>query len=243
MNFYVDGEIISNERRQLGTFFPLLDKISDALHLCTDLGCDPTVNMIPVEQPRPYVAPSDDCSIMVLDAPPADLWDVEEIVDLNKTSLPANLWDADKVVDIDMGNEVWTVNFALVDGGFWDVPFVTNPGTLFEEAAAQDPAFWEGLVVEDLNWDVALGQDSPATVASVAKGKHKMEGLLADFWDSIDTSPWWDVANVTRSGRVFQPPNLQAGSLSNPPVQRPIALAAPRNVPIVPSGVPEEDVI
>ncbi|KAI8559677.1 hypothetical protein RHMOL_Rhmol04G0192300 [Rhododendron molle] len=74
---------------------------------------------------------------MVLDAPPADLWDVDEIINLCENPLPDNLWD----VDINMGNEVWTVNTALVDGGFWDVPFVTNPGTPFKEAAAQDPAF------------------------------------------------------------------------------------------------------
>lgn len=58
-----------------------------------------------------------------------------------------------------------------------------------------------------------------------------------------DLSSIWDVANVTRSGRVFQPPNLQAGSLSNPPMLRPHVPAAQRNVPIVPSGDPEADAI
>ncbi|KAI8555006.1 hypothetical protein RHMOL_Rhmol05G0140500 [Rhododendron molle] len=137
---------------------------------------------------------------MVLDAPPDDLWEVDEIVDLNRSPLPDDLWDVDKVVDINMGNEVWIVNTALVDGGFWDVPFVTNPGTPFEEATAQDPTFWEGLIMDDLQWDPALGQDSSTTVASVDKGKRKMEEMLADFWDCINTSPRWDVANVIRSG-------------------------------------------
>ncbi|KAI8572754.1 hypothetical protein RHMOL_Rhmol01G0224700 [Rhododendron molle] len=126
---------------------------------------------------------------MVLDTPPTDLWDVDEIVALNKSPLSDDLWDVDKVVDINMGNKVWTINTALVDGGFWDVPFVTNPGTPFEQAAAQDPTFWEGLVMDDFEWDLTPGQDSSTTVASVDKGKCKIEELSANFWDSIDTSP------------------------------------------------------
>ncbi|KAI8559990.1 hypothetical protein RHMOL_Rhmol04G0220100 [Rhododendron molle] len=73
--------------------------------------------------------------------------------------------------------------------------------------------------MEDLEMDLALGQDVSATVASV----------------------------VTRSGRIFQPPNLQARSSSNPPAQRPNVPAAQRNtpliVPIVLSGAPEDDII
>ncbi|KAI8567760.1 hypothetical protein RHMOL_Rhmol02G0146700 [Rhododendron molle] len=104
-----------------------------------------------------------------------------------------------------MGKEVWTVNSALVDVGFWDSPFVTNPGTPFEEADAQDPAFWEGLVLDDLN--SALSQDSPATVASLDKGKRKMADIPTDFWDFDDnTTSWWDIANATRSGRVVDTP-------------------------------------
>ncbi|KAI8572023.1 hypothetical protein RHMOL_Rhmol01G0166800 [Rhododendron molle] len=200
LEFYVDGEVIPNERHQLGSFNPLVNKLSKVVHKFHHEH-NPTDNIVPVEQPRPYVAPEDDCLVMVLDAPPADLWEVDEIVDLNSNPLPDDLWDVDKVVDINMGNEVWTINSALVDGGFWDVPFVTNPGTPFEEEPAQDPAFWEGLVMDDLEWDLAPAQDS--TVASVDKGKRKMGEVPADFWDSIDTSPWWDIPNVTRSSRVF----------------------------------------
>ncbi|KAI8538047.1 hypothetical protein RHMOL_Rhmol09G0070700 [Rhododendron molle] len=157
--------------------------------------------------PRPCVALEDDCLVMAIDEVPADLWDVDDIVDLKSNPLPDDLWDVDKVVDIQMGNEVWTVNSALVDAGFWDSPFVTNLGVPFEEAAAQDPAFWEGLVLQDL--ESALRQDSPATVASVDKGKRKMAEIPTDFWDFDDkTTSWWEIANVTSIGRVFQPPNL-----------------------------------
>ncbi|KAI8550461.1 hypothetical protein RHMOL_Rhmol06G0108300 [Rhododendron molle] len=133
-------EIIPNRRCQLGAILHLVDSISDIVHEC-DHGCDPTLNIVFVEEPRPYVASGDDCFVMVLNTLPDDLWDVDEIVDIGKTTPHANLWDINTVVDLDMGNEVWTVNSALVDGGFWDVPFVTNPGTSFEEAAAQDPTF------------------------------------------------------------------------------------------------------
>ncbi|KAI8550547.1 hypothetical protein RHMOL_Rhmol06G0115900 [Rhododendron molle] len=145
---------------------------------------------------------------MVLDAPPVNLWDVDKIINVDKNPLPDNLWDVDKIVDINMGNEVWTVNTAPMDRGFWDVPFVTNLGTPFKEVAAQDPPFWEGLVMDDLEWDLTPRQDSSTMVAPVDKGKSKMEEMPVDFWDSIDTLPWWDVNNVTRSGRVFQPLNL-----------------------------------
>jgi hypothetical protein len=42
------------------------------------------------------------------------------------------------------------------------------------------------------------------------KGKHKAEADLSDFWEDS----WWDqipkaVSNLTRSGRVYQPSNLQ----------------------------------
>ncbi|KAI8530460.1 hypothetical protein RHMOL_Rhmol11G0060200 [Rhododendron molle] len=97
--------------------------------------------------------------------------------------------------------------------------------------------------MEDLEWDLALGQDSSATVASVDKRKRKFGDVLADLWDFDGMSSLWDVANVTSSGRVFQPPHLQARSSSNPPAQRPNFPAAQRNVPIDPSGVPKEDVI
>ncbi|KAI8549120.1 hypothetical protein RHMOL_Rhmol06G0001500 [Rhododendron molle] len=197
--FYADGEVIPNEHRQLGSFSTLVDKLSEVVrkfHHESDL----TDNIVPIKEPRPRVTLEDDCLVMAIDRVPADLWDVDDIVDLNSKPLPEDLWDVDKVVDIQMGNEVWTVNSALVDAGFWDSPFVTNPGVPFEEAAAQDPAFWEGLVLRDL--ETALRQDSPATVASVDKGKRKMAEIPTDFWDFDDkTTSWWDIANVTRSGR------------------------------------------
>ncbi|KAI8555714.1 hypothetical protein RHMOL_Rhmol05G0196300 [Rhododendron molle] len=241
LEFYVDGEVILIERRQLGSFNPLVDKLSEVvckLHHESD----PANNIVPAKEPRPCVALEDDCLVMAIDEVPADLWDVDDIVDLKTNPLPEDLWDVNKVVDIQMGNEVWTVNSALVDAGFWDSPFVTNPGMPFEEAAAQDPAFWEGLVLQDL--ETALKQDSPATVASVDKGKRKMAEIPTDFWDFDDnTTSWWDIANVTRSGRVFQPPNLQAGSSSSPPVQKLVVPAAQRNVLSMHNEVPVENVI
>ncbi|KAI8568186.1 hypothetical protein RHMOL_Rhmol02G0178000 [Rhododendron molle] len=166
LEFYTEGEVIPNERRQLGSFNLLVNKLSDVVHKFHHEH-DPTDNIVPVEEPRPCVALEDDCLVMASDEVPEDLWDVDEIVDLNANPLPTDFWDVDKVVDIQMGNVVWTVNSALVDAGFWDSLFVTNPGVPFEEAAAQDPAFWEGLIMEDL--ETTLGQDSASTVASIDK--------------------------------------------------------------------------
>ncbi|KAI8549196.1 hypothetical protein RHMOL_Rhmol06G0007600 [Rhododendron molle] len=240
LEFYVDGEVILDERCQLGSFNPLVDKLSEVVRKFHH-EIDPTDNMVPMEEPLPCVALENDCLVMAIDEVPADLWNVDKIADLKSNPLPDDLWDVDKVVDIQMGNEVWTVNSALVDAGFWDSPFVTTPGGTFEEAAAQDPAFWEGLVLQDL--ETALRQDSPATVASVDKGKRKMVEIPTDFWDFDDTTSWWDIANVTRSGQVFQPPNLQAGSSSNPPIPKPTVPAAQRNVLPVHDEVPVESAI
>ncbi|KAI8574669.1 hypothetical protein RHMOL_Rhmol01G0372300 [Rhododendron molle] len=229
LEFYANGETLPSDHRQLGSFTPLMDKLSDVVHQFPH-ELNPINKIVPVEGPRPRTTLEDDCLVMAIDEVPADLWGLDDIVDLNSKPLPEDLWDVDKVVDIQMGNEVWTVNSALVDAGFWDSPFVTNPGVPFEEAAAQDPTFWEGLVLQDL--ETALKQDSPATVASVDKGKRKMAEIPTDFWDFDDkATSWWDIANVTRSGRVFQPPNLQAGSSSNPPIQRPdVPAAAQRSI-------------
>ncbi|KAI8565938.1 hypothetical protein RHMOL_Rhmol02G0000700 [Rhododendron molle] len=242
LEFYADGETLPSDHRQLGSFTPLMDKLSDVVHQFPH-ELDPINKIVPVEGPRPRTTLEDDCLVMAIDEVPADLWGLDDIVDLNSKPLPEDLWDVDKVVDIQMGNEVWTVNSALVDAGFWDSPFVTNPGVPFEEAAAQDPTFWEGLVLQDL--ETALKQDSPATVASVDKGKRKMAEIPTDFWDFDDkATSWWDIANVTRSGRVFQPPNLQAGSSSNPPIQRPaVPAAAQRSILPAHNEVPAESAI
>ncbi|KAI8551459.1 hypothetical protein RHMOL_Rhmol06G0187600 [Rhododendron molle] len=188
--FYVDGEVIPNEPRQLGSFSPLVDKLSEVVRKFHHES-DPTDNIVPVKDPRPCVTLEDDCLVMAIDEVPADLWDVNDIVDLNSNPLAEDLWDVDKNVDIQMGNE-----------------------------------------------------DSPATVASVDKGKRKMAEIPTDFWDFDNkTTSWWDIANVTRSGRVFQPPNLQAGSSSNPPVQKPIVPLVQRSVPLVHNEVPVESAI
>ncbi|KAI8522355.1 hypothetical protein RHMOL_RhmolUnG0000400 [Rhododendron molle] len=150
LEFYVDGEVVPNEHRQLGSFNPLVDKLSGVVRKFHHES-DPTDNIVHVEKPRPCVTLEDHCLVMAIDEVPADLWDVDDIVDLKLNLLPDDLWDVDKVVDIQMGNEVWAMNSALVDAGFWDSPFVTNPGVPFKEAAAQDPAFWEGLAGSSSN--------------------------------------------------------------------------------------------
>ncbi|KAI8550548.1 hypothetical protein RHMOL_Rhmol06G0116000 [Rhododendron molle] len=167
-----------------------------------------------MEQLCPYMAPSDDCSIMVLDAPPVNLWDVDEIIDVDKNPLPDNLWDVDKIIDINMGNEVWTVNTASMDRGFWDVLFVTNLGTPFKEVAAQDPPFWEGLVMDDLEWDLTPRQDSSTmTVVDLKLDGWigvdlKLDGwivfdLKLDGWIVVDLKlDGWIVVDLTLDGWI-----------------------------------------
>ncbi|KAI8555906.1 hypothetical protein RHMOL_Rhmol05G0211700 [Rhododendron molle] len=102
MAFYVDGEVIPNERRQLGSFSPLVDKLSEVVRKFHHES-DPTDNIVPIKEPRPCVALEDDCLVMAIDEVPADLWDVDDIVDHKSNPLPDDLWDVDKVVDIQDG--------------------------------------------------------------------------------------------------------------------------------------------
>ncbi|XP_058218591.1 uncharacterized protein LOC131329475 [Rhododendron vialii] len=200
-SYYQEGESVPDVHCPLKAMLPLVNSISNAVD-DRIREFNPSLNIVSVDQPCPIVtAPGDDCSIMVLQgAPPDDLWEVDEIVDVGRASPLANLWDVDTVTNVTVGDEVWTVNSALVDGGLWDVSFVTNPGIPFEDAAAQDPAFCEGLAMEDLATDLALGQDASPTVALVNKGKHKLREVLADLWDSVadikGVPSLWDVANV-----------------------------------------------
>ncbi|KAI8524925.1 hypothetical protein RHMOL_Rhmol13G0187500 [Rhododendron molle] len=124
-----------------------MDKLSDVVHKFPH-ELDPINKIVPVEGPRPRSTLEDDCLVMAIDEVPADLWGLEDIVDLNSKPLPEDLRDVDKVVDIQMGNEVWTVNSA-VDAGFWDSPFVTNRSA-FSRSRTQDPTIREGLVPQDL---------------------------------------------------------------------------------------------
>ncbi|KAI8530012.1 hypothetical protein RHMOL_Rhmol11G0020800 [Rhododendron molle] len=88
--FYVDGEVIPNERRQLGSFSPLVDKLSEVVRKFHHES-DPTDNIVPVKDPRPCVTLEDDCLVMAIDEVTADLWDVNHIVDLNSNPLPEDL--------------------------------------------------------------------------------------------------------------------------------------------------------
>ncbi|KAI8549189.1 hypothetical protein RHMOL_Rhmol06G0007000 [Rhododendron molle] len=94
--FYVDGEVIPNEHRQLGYFRPLVDKLSEVVRKFHHES-DPTDNIVPIKEPRPRVTLEDDCLVMAIDEVPANLWDVDDIVDLNSKPLPEDLWDVDKV--------------------------------------------------------------------------------------------------------------------------------------------------
>ncbi|KAI8531769.1 hypothetical protein RHMOL_Rhmol11G0161500 [Rhododendron molle] len=72
LEFYVDGETIPSERRELGSFTPLVDKLSDVIHKFQHER-DPVNDIVPVEGPRPCVAFEDDCLVMAIDEVPADL--------------------------------------------------------------------------------------------------------------------------------------------------------------------------
>ncbi|KAI8549121.1 hypothetical protein RHMOL_Rhmol06G0001600 [Rhododendron molle] len=89
MKFYVEGEVIPTERRQLGSFNSLVDKLSEVVRKFHHK-IDPTDNIVPIEEPRPCVALEDDCLVMALDEVPKDLWDVDEIVDLKTNPLLAD---------------------------------------------------------------------------------------------------------------------------------------------------------
>ncbi|KAI8568366.1 hypothetical protein RHMOL_Rhmol02G0192800 [Rhododendron molle] len=152
---------------------------------------------------------------------------------------PANLWDVDEIVDVQVGAEVWAVSRSLADGGLWDVPFIANPKPEHEVAAVQDLNFWDSLLMKDIAEDLGLNTGAPVAALATDKGKHKLGEVPSDLWD-VNQDPQVvpssrNVLNVTRSGRIFQAANLQAGSSSNPSNQRnePIAFlgSAPLELP------------
>ncbi|KAI8536038.1 hypothetical protein RHMOL_Rhmol10G0224600 [Rhododendron molle] len=96
LEFYADGETLPSDHRQLGSFTPLMDKLSDVVHQFPH-ELDPINKIVPVEGPRPRTTLEDDCLVMAIDEVPADLWGLDNIVDLNSKPLPEDLWDVDKV--------------------------------------------------------------------------------------------------------------------------------------------------
>ncbi|KAI8534991.1 hypothetical protein RHMOL_Rhmol10G0140200 [Rhododendron molle] len=116
---------------------------------------------------------------------------------------PANLWDVDEVVD----NQ-------------------------------------DSLLMKDLGLDMEV----PESIATPDRGKRKLGEVPADLWD-VNEDPQvvpssGNVHNVTRSGRIFQPANLQAGSSSNPSNQGNEPIAFPKSVPLEGStGSPAADLV
>ncbi|KAI8542932.1 hypothetical protein RHMOL_Rhmol08G0178200 [Rhododendron molle] len=161
---------------------------------------------------------------------------------------PTNLWDFDEVVDIQVGTEVWAVNRSLAEGGLWDVPFMANPELITEVATVIDLSFWDSLLMKDLAEDLGFDVEVPTGASATDKGKRKLGEVLTDLWD-VNEDPQVvpslrNVHNVTRSGRIFQPANLQAGSSSNPSNQRNDPIAFPRSAPLkVSTGPPAADLV
>ncbi|KAI8568214.1 hypothetical protein RHMOL_Rhmol02G0180600 [Rhododendron molle] len=123
MMHFVEDDLVQEETRVLGECFlpSTIDKLVDSV---ADPTYDPVLNIIDEDQPHLVVSPPEDYSIMVTDlVPPVDLWDVDEIV------------------DVQVGAEVWAVNCSLAEGGLWDVPFTTNPEPEVEVAVVQDLNF------------------------------------------------------------------------------------------------------
>ena len=86
-------------------------------------------------------------------------------------------------------------------------------------------------LAEDLGLDIEV---LVATTPTADKGKRKLGEVPADLWDVSEdlqvVPPSGNVHNVTRSGRVFQPTNLQTGSSSNSANQRSKPASFPRSV-------------
>ncbi|KAI8551028.1 hypothetical protein RHMOL_Rhmol06G0153100 [Rhododendron molle] len=162
---YMEDDLIQEDPRVLGdhisTFSSVFYSVCDADH-------NPCSYITNEEFPRPEVPyPSNrDCSIMVTDLIP-----------------PANLWDVDEVVDIQVGTKVWAINRSLAEGGLWDVPFVANPEPVIEVAAVTDLSFWDSLLMKDLAEDLGLDMEVLKSATATDKGKHKLGEVPTDLWD------------------------------------------------------------
>ncbi|KAI8550530.1 hypothetical protein RHMOL_Rhmol06G0114200 [Rhododendron molle] len=136
----------------------------------------------------------------------------------------------------------------MVEGGLCDAPFIANPEPITEVAAVIDLSFGDSLLMKDLAEDLGLDMEVPKSTAATDKGKHKLGEVLADLWD-VNEDPQavpssGNVHNVTRSERIFQPANLQAGSSSNPSTQRNEPIAFPRSAPLeIPTGSSSADLV
>ncbi|KAI8524817.1 hypothetical protein RHMOL_Rhmol13G0179500 [Rhododendron molle] len=206
MTHFSEDDLVQKETRVLGECF-LPSTINRLVASVADPAYDPVLNIIDEDQPRPVVFPPKDCSVMVTGLVP-----------------PADLWNMDEIVDVQVGAEVWAVNCSLAEGGLWDVPFTTNSEPAREVAAIPNLNFWDSLLMKDLAKDLGLNTEAPVAALPTDKGKRKLGEVPSDLWD-VNQDPQampslGNVLNVTRSGRIFQPVNLQAGTSSNPSNQR-----------------------
>ncbi|KAI8542638.1 hypothetical protein RHMOL_Rhmol08G0153300 [Rhododendron molle] len=76
----------------------------------------------------------------------------------------------------------------------------------------------------------------PKSATATDKGKRKLGEVSADLWD-VNEDPQVvpssrNVNNVTSSGRIFQPANLQAGTSSNPSNPRNDPIPFPKSAPL-----------
>ncbi|KAI8559680.1 hypothetical protein RHMOL_Rhmol04G0192600 [Rhododendron molle] len=101
---------------------------------------------------------------------------------------------------------------------------------------------------KDLADDLGLDMEVPKATTVSDKGKCKLWEVPSGFWD-VNEDPQvvpslGNVHNITRSGRIFQPANLQAGSLSNPSNQRNEPFAFPKSALLeVPASLPNADLV
>ncbi|KAI8542839.1 hypothetical protein RHMOL_Rhmol08G0170800 [Rhododendron molle] len=105
-----------------------------------------------------------------------------------------------------------------------------------EEATVADLSFWDSLLMKDLDEDLGLDMEVPKSATATDKGQCKLGEMPADLCD-VNESPqvvpsFENVHNVTRSGRIFQPANLQAGTSSNPSNPRNEPIPFPKSAPL-----------
>lgn len=96
-----------------------------------------------------------------------------------------NLWVDSEVVNMRIGNEEWTVSWAVMEAKQW------NPEDL-----------WENLVIAD-----SAENFQGTTIGCKRKA-------LTDLWS--EEQQFHQVDHLTRSGRIYLPPNFQTRESSHP---------------------------
>lgn len=93
---------------------------------------------------------------------------------------------------------------------------------MVDEGLIKSDNFWDFLEDENL-WDTLALELLNETLEKTRldKGKRKADTDLSNLWDDLpyfraEPSPK-TISNLTRSGRIYQPSNLQKGSSSRTP--------------------------